>query len=64
MAMLSKFVCLTEEKAHESEGELIGDDYEIIFGPAKLDYGTTDMTKYEQENHPYANAWIVIGLKQ
>ena len=61
--MLSKFVCSSENDAYESTGELLEEGYQIIYGPLKVDYGTTDMTKYGEENHPYDDAWVVIGVK-
>lgn len=64
MPMLSKFICSSENAAFESKGELIEEGHQIIFGPAKIDFGTTDMTKYNNENYPYDDAWVVIGFKE
>jgi len=60
---LTKFVCNTEESAINARDELIGEGHNIIFGPDKVNYGTTDMTRNGGDNYPYANAWVVIGTK-
>lgn len=58
---LKKYICKTEALAFEAKGELVGDGYTIILEPEHVDYGTTDMTKAGDSNHPYADAWVVIG---
>jgi len=63
MTSLTKFVCESKAKADEAKGILLGQGYQILYGPKKIDYGTTDMTKNGGENHPYADAWVVIGEK-
>lgn len=60
---LTKYVCKTQSQATEVESDLAGQGYEIVFGPERVDFGTTDMTGIGRENYPYSEAWVVIGKK-
>lgn len=60
---LTTFVCKTREQAAEARDGLTGDGYELVFGPEKVDVGTTDMTLLGRETYPFGEAWVVIGKK-
>jgi len=64
MTNLSKYVCKTEDEAKKAKGILIGKEYRIIFKPQKVDSGTSNMNRINKGNHPYANKWVVIGMKK
>lgn len=60
---LTNYVCKTQGQATEVETQLLGEGYEIVFGPERVDFGTTDMTGIGRDNNPYSEAWVVIGKK-
>jgi hypothetical protein len=60
---LKKCVCKTQKQAIEARDRLLGEGFEIVFGPEKIDVGATDMTGIGRDHSPYAEAWVVIGKK-